>query len=172
MLDEDQIQIHQSRDEQMHIQPCYLRVGHDGGDGEGHLSDELAVLTDGLCSLHDALVDEEPRDKAHQHEQKAPELDLAAVQHHGDVAALSQSDIKGEPVYEQGEQGLDDRPQRADDRALVFFDQLVFSQQHDLLAETVMFLIDLEQINQPPYDRKMVIRIRIIPVCQRLFGAQ
>ena len=149
--DEAQIQVHQRRQEKMDVQPRNMSKRHDGRYGEVDLGHELAVEHDGARAGEDAVLHEEPRDKAHQHEQKArigSDVDVA----YADVVALaggSEADFEREPVYEKGEQRLDRGPERAYDRALIFFYELVLGQKQYLLAEALVLLYYLKHPYAP-----------------------
>ena len=133
----------------MYIQPSDRGIGHDSGNREADLVDELTVLSYRLGSLYDALIDEEPRDKADQHKDETV-VDVRSScpsvfgKDYSDITGGFKTYLKREPVYEQREQGLYDRPQRADDGALVLFYELVLCKQHYLLSKALVLLEYLE----------------------------
>ena len=125
----------------MNIQPRDARICKDGRNGELDLRDKLTVIAQGFCALNDAVLNEEPGDDADKH--KSEEVDGERVvraeidlhHFHG-----FDTDRKGEPVNENRERGLDDRPAGADNGALVCFNQLVFGEQKDLFSKSFVFL--------------------------------
>ena len=82
-----------------------------------------------IGALHDAVLDEEPGDDADKH--KGEEIKrkggvLQAVEVDVHLLERLDADREGEPVDKYRECGLDRRPQRTDDGALVGLDQLIF----------------------------------------------
>ena len=89
------------------------------------------------------ILNKEPRNDTDKHKCKEVNRErrvLKAVEVNLNSLQGLDSDRKGEPVNKNSERGLNNRPERTDNGALVGLDKLVLSQQDNLLSKALVLL--------------------------------
>ena len=80
----------------MHKESCHRSKGHNCGNRERNLGNELLVHSDGFCAQSNAVVNEEPRYKTYKQED---ELGVLVTAERLCVSA-AKTDRKSKPITE------------------------------------------------------------------------